>query len=54
MNINVIKADTNVTRSSVDNHLYPYSYTKGFSINKKMEDSYITTAVVLYSMSDKS
>ena len=45
-------------RSSVDDHLYPYSYTKGFSIDEKsapsVEDSYITTAVVLYSMSDKS
>ena len=45
-------------RSSVDHHLYPYSYTKGSSIDEKsepsMEDGYITTAVVLYSMSDKS
>ena len=45
-------------RSSVDDHLYPYSYTKGFSIDEKsdlsMEDSYITTVMVLYSMSDKS
>ena len=36
-------------------YIHIYNYTKGFSIHKKlMEDSYITTAVVLYSMSDKS
>ena len=39
-------------------YIHIYNYTKGFSIDEKsapsMEDSYNTTVMVLYSMSDES
>ena len=59
MNINVMKVDTNVTKIFCrSSSISIYSYTKGSSTDEKsapsMEDGYITTAVVLYSMSNKS